>query len=125
MDQGGTLSSAQYATERPEAPREAAESQDTSGGNAALEGVRAGQREATKVLPPARRRLAGDIGQYARARPVPALVIAAGLGFLIGRRVMSRRSAVAPREAAGTRWPARSPSSRFSESSIPFPPRQP
>ena len=104
MNQHETPQGSQSETGRPESYGEtaegAAEGRDQSRSGPALEGVRADQREATKVMAHSRSRLGDDISQYVRNQPLPALVIAAGLGYLIGRRGMPRRSVSAlPHEA--------------------------
>ena len=96
MNQHETLRGSQSETGRSASYGEAAEGRDPSRSAPAVEGVRADQREATKVLAHSRSRLGDDISQYVRNRPLPALVISAGLGYLIGRRAMPRRSAAAP-----------------------------
>jgi ElaB/YqjD/DUF883 family membrane-anchored ribosome-binding protein len=105
MNQHETPRGSQSETRRPESfgetTEEAAESRDQSRSAPALEGVRADQREATKVLAHTRSRLGDDISQYVRNQPLPALVIAAGLGYLIGRRAMPRRSVSALPPEAG------------------------
>jgi ElaB/YqjD/DUF883 family membrane-anchored ribosome-binding protein len=98
MNQHETPRDSQSETGRPESygeTAEAAEGRDQRRSAPALEGVRADQREATKVLAHSRRWLGDDISQYVRKQPLPALVIAAGLGYLIGRRAMPRRSVAA------------------------------
>jgi ElaB/YqjD/DUF883 family membrane-anchored ribosome-binding protein len=105
MNQHETPRGSQSETPRPESfgetTEEAAESRDQRRSAPALEGVRADQREATKVLAHSRSRLGDDISQYVRNKPLPALVIAAGLGYLIGRRARPRRSVAALSHVAG------------------------
>jgi hypothetical protein len=98
---------------------------DQSRSGAALEGVRADQREATKVMAHSRSRFREDISQYVRTQPLPALVIAAGLGYLIGRRARPRRSVAAPSHVAEGPWPPRFETPRFPEPGVQFPSRQP
>ena len=105
MNQHETPRGSQSETGRPESYGEtaegAAEGRDQSRSGAALEGVRADQREATKVMAHSRSRFGDDISQYVRNQPLPALVIAAGLGYLIGRRARPRRSVAALSHVAG------------------------
>lgn len=122
MNQHETPRGSQSKTGGPGSHGEAAKRGDQTRGAASLEGVRADQREATTVVPSSQGRLGDDISQFARNRPVPALVIAAGLGFLIGRRAMPRRSAAPPKETGGG-WPPRFQSQHSSESGVQFPPR--
>ena len=111
MSQHETPGGSQSETARPESygatPERAAEGQDQSRSGGALEGVRADQRAATTVMAHSRSRFGDDISQYVRSQPLPALVIAAGLGYLIGRRVRPRRSVAAPSHVAGAHWPPR------------------
>ena len=111
MNQHETPRGSQSETGRPESYGEtaevAAEGRDQSRSAPALEGVRAGQREATKVMAHSRRWFGDDISQYVRNQPLPALVIAAGLGYLIGRRARPRRSVAALSHVAGGQWPPR------------------
>ena len=120
MNPHETPRGSQFETGRPEPYGEtaavAAEGRDQSRSAPALEGVRATQREATKVTAPSRSRLGHDIAQYVRNQPLPALVIAAGLGYLIGRRAMPRRSVAALAHVAGGPWPPRFESPRSPES---------
>jgi ElaB/YqjD/DUF883 family membrane-anchored ribosome-binding protein len=92
---------------------------------AASEGVRAGQREAAKVMAHSRSRLGDDISQYVRNQPLTALVIAAGLGYLIGRRAWPRRPVAALSHVAGVQWPPPFETPRSPEAGVQFPPRQP
>jgi hypothetical protein len=121
MTQHQTPRSSRSETGSPGSHGQAATSGDQTRGAASLAGVRADQREATKVVPSSQGRLGDDISQFARNRPVPALVIAAGLGFLIGRRTMPRRSAGPPTKTGGG-WPPRFQSQDSSESGVQFPP---
>ena len=111
MNQHEIPRSAQSETGRPESYGETAEvaagGRDQSRSAPPLEGVRAGQRAATKVMAHSRRWFGDDISQYIRNQPLPALVIAAGLGYLIGRRARSRRSVAALSHVAGVQWPPR------------------
>ena len=129
MNEHETPRGSQSETRRPESygetAEEAAEGRDQSHSAPALEGVRADQREATKVLAHSRSRPGHDISQYVRNQPLPALVIAAGLGYLIGRRAMLRRSVAALPHEAGVYWPPGFQSPRSPESGVQFPPRQP
>ena len=129
MNQHETPRGAQSETGRPELYGEtaegAAEGRDQSRSGAALEGVRANQREASKVMARSRSRFGDDISQYVRNQPLPALVIAAGLGYLIGRRARARRSVAALPHVAGGDWPPRFETPRSQEAGAQFPPRQP
>jgi ElaB/YqjD/DUF883 family membrane-anchored ribosome-binding protein len=129
MNQHKTPRGSQSETGCPESYREtaegAAEGRDQSRSGSALEGVRADQREATKVMAHSRRRFGDDISQYVRNQPLPALVIAAGLGYLIGRRARPRRSVAALSHVAGVQWPPRFETPRSPEAGVQFPPRQP
>jgi hypothetical protein len=96
MNQFGTPHGSLSETGGPSSPGEPAQGDQTRGA-ASLEGVRAGQREATKVVARSQGRLGDDLSQYVRNRPLPTLLVAAGLGFLIGRRAMPCRSNAAQR----------------------------
>ena len=121
MNQHETPRGSQVETGRRESYGEtaegAAEGRDQSR-SAALEGVRADQREATKVMAHSRNRFGDDISQYVRNQPLPALVIAAGLGYLIGRRVRPRRSVAALSHVAGRDWPPRFETPRSPEAGV-------
>ena len=107
MNQHETLPGSRPEAERPESYGETAEGRDRSHSAPALEGVRADQREATKVMANSRSRPGHDISQYVRDQPLPALVIAAALGYFIGRWAMPRRSVATMSHVAGARWPPR------------------
>jgi hypothetical protein len=125
MNQHETPRVSQSETGRPESYGETAEGRDQSRSGAAVEGVRADQREATKVMAHSRSRFGDDISQCVRNQPLPALVIAAGLGYLIGRQARPRRSVAALSHVAGGQWPPRFQSARSPESGAQFPARQP
>ncbi len=124
MNHHETPRDSQSETGRPGSYGHATEDRYQSRSAPAFEGVRADQREATKVLAHSRSRLRDDISQYVRNRPLPALAIAAGVGFLIGRRGMPRRSAGTLPDEAGVHWPPRLQSPRSRELEVQFPPRQ-
>jgi hypothetical protein len=129
MNQHETPRGSQFEPGRPESHGDTAEGmagvRDQTRSGAALEGVRAEQREATKVMAHSRSRFGDDISQYVRTQPLPALVIAAGLGYLIGRRARPRRSVAAPSHVAGGPWPPRFETPGFPEAGGQFPSRQP
>jgi hypothetical protein len=105
MNQHETPRGSQFEPGRPASYADTAEGaagvRDQSRSGAELEGARADQREATKVMAHSRSRFGDDISQYVRNQPLPALVIAAGLGYLIGRRARPRRSLAALSHVAG------------------------
>jgi hypothetical protein len=59
------------------------------------------------------RAVLADVAQYTRNRPWPALAIAAGVGWLVGRRAASccRFEDEASTGAEGVRWPPRTQAS--------------
>jgi hypothetical protein len=129
MNQHETPRGSQFEPGRPESYGDMAEGmagvRDRTRSGAVLEGVRADQREATKVMAHSRSRFGHDISQYVRNQPLPVLVIAAGLGYLIGRRARPRRPVAAPSHVAGGQWPPRFETPRAPEAGGQFPPRQP
>ena len=124
MNQHETPRGAQSETGRPVPYGETAEGRDQRRGGAALEGVRANQREATKVMARSRSRFGDDLSQYVRNQPLAALVIASGFGYFIGRRARPRRPVAALSHVAGGDWPPRFETPRPQEAGVQFPPRQ-
>ena len=91
-----------------------AESQRGIGGR---QGGSAGGHEGHRTLP---KPVWDDIGQDVRNQPLPALLIAAGLGYLIGRRARPRRS-VAALSHVGAHWPPRFETPRSPEAGVSVP----
>ena len=107
MNQHETLPGSRPEAGRPESYGETAEGprpESQCPGIGGCQGGPAGGHEGHGELPePA----GDDISQYVRDQPLPALVIAAALGYFIGRWAMPRRSVAAMSHVAGARWPPR------------------